>query len=301
MKKQLLTLFAFLTLMGFISTHEITKISNVICDPLGKETFNLEVVPEGDIIGLSEFKVTLKNYFKEEITATCTLKDSSSDIPKDISDSVENHFSTEETKSDEVNLSTEKFETSSDSSTIMIESDKEFSSDSTEGIVKDYSTDTITDTKDTTDKVIIDTTDTDKVIDTDMLTQTDTTILSDGKGRRLEGNEPTMPVTYVCTLDNKIKSAQYDFEKADNPELKVTKNITSNLFYCQSEEEMKKRADILLSFRQVSGFNKEKLSFNFYGLTTQDIKKEISISFFIYLVLGLGPILTLDQSICTTS
>ena len=83
MKKQALILFAFMILVELISTHSITKISNANCDPSGKETFDLEVTPEGDITQLTEFKVTLKKE-DEKLTASasCILEELSSDMLK---------------------------------------------------------------------------------------------------------------------------------------------------------------------------------------------------------------------------
>jgi hypothetical protein len=47
-----------------------------------------------------------------------------------------------------------------------------------------------------------------------------------------------------------------------------------------------KRANIHLSFRQVSGFNFAQKVFYFYGLTTENIEAEFTISFFVFLITG---------------
>ena len=127
MKKQYLILLAFMILVEFISTHSITKISKVNCDPSGKQTFDLEVTPDGEITDLTEFKVTLKND-EGELTAACTLEELSSDNPKesDIDDNIED---SNEAKSDEENELSDLASNAPDLSNQINESDKDENED----------------------------------------------------------------------------------------------------------------------------------------------------------------------------
>ena len=264
MKKQALILFAFMILVELISTHSITKISNANCDPSGKETFDLEVTPEGDITQLTEFKLTLKNE-DEKLTASasCILEELSSDMSKvsdtdsNIEDSADNASDFESEKKE--NESGEKKE--NESGKKEGESGKEGEGDKKEGESGNGQ--------------------------------------ESGEGRRLQ--EKVIPITFVCTLDSLIKPGSYSLEKPDKEALKITTTDPIELPPCSSDmissdegsdlevksEELiddLKRAEIKLSFRQVLDFDKTK--FNFIGLTTEKIEAKTEITFMIYLKLG---------------
>ena len=265
MKKQALILFAFMILVELISTHSITKISNANCDPSGKETFDLEVTPEGDITQLTEFKVTLKKE-DEKLTASasCILEELSSDMLKvsdtdsNIEDSADNASDFESEKKE--NESGEKKE--NESGKKEGESGKEGEGDKKEG---------------------------------------ESGKKGEGEGERRRLQEKVIPITFVCTLDSLIKPGSYSLEKPDKEALKITTTDPIELPPCSSDmissdegsdlevksEELiddLKRAEIKLSFRQVLDFDKTK--FNFIGLTTEKIEAKTEIIFMIYLKLG---------------
>ena len=274
MEKQLLILFECLILVGVISTHQISNISNVTCVVPGIETFDLEVIPEGSIESLSEFKVTLKNEAEEELTASCMLDGPSSDTVIDISDSSSNLFDTKEAKSDS---------TKDSSDSIVDESDKLVSSDSDSTYIDSIPKETVN-------------LDSDKETNSYLLTQTQI-----DSSTQLEEDISATTITYRCLIDKPGKSGSYKLESVDNSALKITTNITAELISCQSEEDLLKRANITLSFRQVSSFDRDKLTFNFYGLTTKNINKEFSIFFMIYLIIGTGKMPTPIEIECTTA
>ena len=279
MKKQALILFAFMILVELISTHSITKISNANCDPSGKETFDLEVTPEGDITQLTEFKVTLKKE-DEKLTASasCILEELSSDMLKvsdtdsNIEDSADNASDFESEKKE--NESGEKKE--NESGKKEGESGKEGEGDKKEGESGKE--------KESGDKK-----------------EGESGKKGEGEGERRRLQEKVIPITFVCTLDSLIKPGSYSLEKPDKEALKITTTDPIELPPCSSDmissdegsdlevksEELiddLKRAEIKLSFRQVLDFDKTK--FNFIGLTTEKIEAKTEIIFMIYLKLG---------------
>ena len=279
MKKQALILFAFMILVELISTHSITKISNANCDPSGKETFDLEVTPEGDITQLTEFKLTLKNE-DEKLTASasCILEELSSDMSKvsdtdsNIEDSADNASDFESEKKE--NESGEKKE--NESGKKEGESGKEGEGDKKEGESGKE--------KESGDKK-----------------EGESGKKGEGEGERRRLQEKVIPITFVCTLDSLIKPGSYSLEKPDKEALKITTTDPIELPPCSSDmissdegsdlevksEELiddLKRAEIKLSFRQVLDFDKTK--FNFIGLTTEKIEAKTEIIFMIYLKLG---------------
>ena len=279
MKKQALILFAFMILVELISTHSITKISNANCDPSGKETFDLEVTPEGDITQLTEFKVTLKKE-DEKLTASasCILEELSSDMLKvsdtdsNIEDSADNASDFESEKKE--NESGEKKE--NESGKKEGESGKEGEGDKKEGESGKE--------KESGDKK-----------------EGESGKKGEGEGERRRLQEKVIPITFVCTLDSLIKPGSYSLEKPDKEALKITTTDPIELPPCSSDmissdegsdlevksEELiddLKRAEIKLSFRQVLDFDKTK--FNFIGLTTEKIEAKTEITFMIYLKLG---------------
>ena len=279
MKKQALILFAFMILVELISTHSITKISNANCDPSGKETFDLEVTPEGDITQLTEFKVTLKKE-DEKLTASasCILEELSSDMLKvsdtdsNIEDSADNASDFESEKKE--NEKGEKKE--NESGKKEGESGKEGEGDKKEGESGKE--------KESGDKK-----------------EGESGKKGEGEGERRRLQEKVIPITFVCTLDSLIKPGSYSLEKPDKEALKITTTDPIELPPCSSDmissdegsdlevksEELiddLKRAEIKLSFRQVLDFDKTK--FNFIGLTTEKIEAKTEITFMIYLKLG---------------
>ena len=296
MKKQALILFAFMILVELISTHSITKISNANCDPSGKETFDLEVTPEGDITQLTEFKLTLKNE-DEKLTASasCILEELSSDMSKvsdtdsNIEDSADNASDFESEKKE--NESGEKKE--NESGKKEGESGKEGEGDKKEGESGkegegDKKEGESGKEKESGDK---------KEGESGKEGEGD----GESKGERRRLQEKVIPITFVCTLDSLIKPGSYSLEKPDNEALKITTTDPIELPPCSSDmissdegsdlevksEELiddLKRAEIKLSFRQVLDFDKTK--FNFIGLTTEKIEAKTEITFMIYLKLG---------------
>ena len=90
----------------------------------------------------------------------------------------------------------------------------------------------------------------------------------------------------VCTLEDKLSNSDwYLFSNADNG-IEFNEYSGVFLFHCLTKEEGLKRANISLSFRQVSGFDFENKFFYFYGLTSGDLEASSIISFFTYLISG---------------
>ena len=143
-------------------------------------------------------------------------------------------------------------------------------------------------------------------------------------GRRLEEN--ATPVTYTCTLEGSSKEGSYQIT-VEGSDLTVGEDFTVELSACEakdvsdkfsSDEESDKildsnkgllsdeagllsdsnelssiildkgKSEVHLSFRQVSGFNPTAFSFSFFGLTTQDIPKDFSFTFMIFLITEQG-------------
>ena len=281
MKKQYLILLAFMILVEFISTHSITKISKVNCDPSGKQTFDLEVTPDGEITDLTEFKVTLKND-EGELTAACTLEELSSDNPKesDIDDNIED---SNEAKSDEENELSDLASNAPDLSNQINESDKDENEDDKNDSSSSGSSGSSSSAK----------------------PSGSSSSGSSGTRRLQEKPGDIIPVTYVCSLDSLVKPGSYNLEKADNENLNITTNFPIELPPCSSDmissdegsdlegksEELiedLKRAYIKLSFRQVLDFDKTNFKFNFIGLTTDNIDAGTKITFMIIIILGKG-------------
>ena len=281
MKKQYLILLAFMILVEFISTHSITKISKVNCDPSGKQTFDLEVTPDGEITDLTEFKVTLKND-EGELTAACTLEELSSDNPKesDIDDNIED---SNEAKSDEENELSDLASNAPDLSNQINESDKDENEDDKNDSSSSGSSGSSSSAK----------------------PSGSSSSGSTGTRRLQEKPGDIIPVTYVCSLDSLVKPGSYNLEKADNENLNITTNFPIELPPCSSDmissdegsdlegksEELiedLKRAYIKLSFRQVLDFDKTNFKFNFIGLTTDNIDAGTKITFMIIIILGKG-------------
>ena len=281
MKKQYLILLAFMILVEFISTHSITKISKVNCDPSGKQTFDLEVTPDGEITDLTEFKVTLKND-EGELTAACTLEELSSDNPKesDIDDNIED---SNEAKSDEENELSDLASNAPDLSNQINESDKDENEDDKNDSSSSGSSGSSSSAK----------------------PSGSSSSGATGTRRLQEKPGDIIPVTYVCSLDSLVKPGSYNLEKADNENLNITTNFPIELPPCSSDmissdegsdlegksEELiedLKRAYIKLSFRQVLDFDKTNFKFNFIGLTTDNIDAGTKITFMIIIILGKG-------------
>ena len=290
MKKQYLILLAFMILVEFISTHSITKISKVNCDPSGKQTFDLEVTPDGEITDLTEFKVTLKND-EGELTAACTLEELSSDNPKesDIDDNIED---SNEAKSDEENELSDLASNAPDLSNQINESDKDENEDDKNDSSSSGSSGSSSSAKPSGSS-------------SSAKPSGSSSSGSTGTRRLQEKPGDIIPVTYVCSLDSLVKPGSYNLEKADNENLNITTNFPIELPPCSSDmissdegsdlegksEELiedLKRAYIKLSFRQVLDFDKTNFKFNFIGLTTDNIDAGTKITFMIIIILGKG-------------
>ena len=74
--------------------------------------------------------------------------------------------------------------------------------------------------------------------------------------------------------------------KSSTEESSDTDKLSSDEGNSDIKEEGKD--NITLSFRQVSGFDKEKLTFEFFGLTTEDLPADFSFIFMIFLITGEG-------------
>ena len=143
-------------------------------------------------------------------------------------------------------------------------------------------------------------------------------------GRRLQEN--ATPVTYTCTLEGSSKEGSYQIT-VEGSDLTVGEDFTVELSACEakdvsdkfsSDEESDKildsnkgllsdeagllsdsnelssiildkgKSEVRLSFRQVSGFIPNAFTFSFFGLTTQDIPKDFSFTFMIFLITEQG-------------
>ena len=240
-----------------MSSVESKSISNAKCDS-GVETFDLVLLlPSGP----SKLDVTLQNDQDEQdkLTATCDLKPLNPDIPND-SDMI---ASDSEIPSTEIEKNNEEEE---DSDSDMASSD------------------------------------------------------SDEVGR-LDGNDAS--VTYECTLAGSPKEGSYKITDVKGADIKDLESLTVELLSCDSDssnvissedlsntinesyedllsneadlsdttlsvEIDRGKSDIRLSFRQVSGFNLNAFTFNFFGLTTKDIPADFSFIFMIYYITGAG-------------
>ena len=257
MNKKFIILFAFVILVEAISSMssvESKSNSNAKCDS-GVETFDLVVLlPSGP----SKLDVTLQNDQDEQdkLTATCDLKPLNPDIPND-SDMIAKDS---EIPSTEIEKNNEEEE------------------------------------------------------DSDMASSD-----SDEVGR-LDGNDAS--VTYECTLAGSPKEGSYKITevKGDGVDKTNLESLTVELISCDSDssneissedlsnkinesyedllsneadstlsvEIDRGKSDIRLSFRQVSGFNLNAFTFNFFGLTTKDIPADFSFIFMIYYITGAG-------------
>ena len=220
MKKQYLILLAFMILVEFISTHSITKISKVNCDPSGKQTFDLEVTPDGEITDLTEFKVTLKND-EGELTAACTLEELSSDNPKesDIDDNIED---SNEAKSDEENELSDLASNAPDLSNQINESDKDENEDDKNDSSSSGSSGSSSSAKPSGSS-------------SSAKPSGSSSSGSTGTRRLQEKPGDIIPVTYVCSLDSLVKPGSYNLEKADNENLNITTNFPIELPPCSSD------------------------------------------------------------------
>ena len=323
MKKQYLILLAFMILVEFISTHSITKISKVNCDPSGKQTFDLEVTPDGEITDLTEFKVTLKND-EGELTAACTLEELSSDNPKesDIDDNIED---SNEAKSDEENELSDLASNAPDLSNQINESDKDENEDDKNDSSSSGSSGSSSSAKPSgssssgssgssssgssgsSSSGSSGSSSSAKPSGSSSSAKPSGSSSSGSTGTRRLQEKPgdIIPVTYVCSLDSLVKPGSYNLEKADNENLNITTNFPIELPPCSSDmissdegsdlegksEELiedLKRAYIKLSFRQVLDFDKTNFKFNFIGLTTDNIDAGTKITFMIIIILGKG-------------
>ena len=255
MNKKFIILFAFVILVEAISSMssvESKSISNAKCDS-GVETFDLVLLlPSGP----SKLDVTLSKD-QDELTATCDLKPLNPDIPND-SDMI---ASDSEIPSTEIEKNNEEEE------------------------------------------------------DSDMASSD-----SDEVGT-LDGNDAS--VTYECTLAGSPKEGSYTITDVKGADIENLESLTVELLSCDSDssneissedlsntinesyedllsneadlsdttlsvEIDRGKSDIRLSFRQVSGFNLNAFTFNFFGLTTKDIPADFSFIFMIYYITGTG-------------
>ena len=262
MRKSIILLFSFLLLVGSISSHKISFAYQPECDAAGNQTFRLGIEMDGKINQPFEFSVTLKNQRSDEIKASCIIDELTSDQAAENSDIENDAFDSKEAKSD-VESSYSKENEDSDffqSSDQAQESNNALQNDSAEeGSDNPESQNS--------ENLISD------------------TIAEENQGRRLMSDSTTV-LQSVCTLEGQLHNADwFTISTADNG-LEFDEWTGLYLYHCYTKEEGLKRAKISLSFRQVSGFNFAQKVFYFYGLTTENIKAEFTISFFVFLITG---------------
>ena len=270
MRKSIILLFSFLLLVGSISSHKISYASQPECDAAGNQTFRLGIEMDGKINQPFEFSVTLKNQRSDEIKASCIIDELTSDQAAENSDIENDAFDSKEAKSDVESSYSKENEELSDNKN----EDSEFvqSSDQAQESNNALQNDSAEEGSDNpesqnSENLISD------------------TIAEENQGRRLISDSTTV-LQSVCTLEGQLHNADwFTISTADNG-LEFDEWTGLYLYHCYTKEEGLKRAKISLSFRQVSGFNFAQKVFYFYGLTTENIKAEFTISFFVFLITG---------------
>ena len=270
MRKSIILLFSFLLLVGSISSHKISFAYQPECDAAGNQTFRLGIEMDGKINQPFEFSVTLKNQRSDEIKASCIIDELTSDQAAENSDIENDAFDSKEAKSDvESSYSKENEELSDNKNE---DSDFFQSSDQAQESNNALQNDSAEEGSDNpesqnSENLISD------------------TIAEENQGRRLMSDSTTV-LQSVCTLEGQLHNADwFTISTADNG-LEFDEWTGLYLYHCYTKEEGLKRAKISLSFRQVSGFNFAQKVFYFYGLTTENIKAEFTISFFVFLITG---------------
>ncbi len=225
---------------------------------------------DGKINQPFEFSVTLKNQRSDEIKASCIIDELTSDQAAENSDIENDAFDSKEAKSDvESSYSKENEELSDNKNE---DSDFFQSSDQAQESNNALQNDSAEEGSDNpesqnSENLISD------------------TIAEENQGRRLMSDSTTV-LQSVCTLEGQLHNADwFTISTADNG-LEFDEWTGLYLYHCYTKEEGLKRAKISLSFRQVSGFNFAQKVFYFYGLTTENIKAEFTISFFVFLITG---------------
>ena len=270
MRKSIILLFSFLLLVGSISSHKISFAYQPECDAAGNQTFRLGIEMDGKINQPFEFSVTLKNQRSDEIKASCIIDELTSDQAAENSDIENDAFDSKEAKSDVESSYSKENEELSDNKN----EDSEFvqSSDQAQESNNALQNDSAEEGSDNpesqnSENLISD------------------TIAEENQGRRLMSDSTTV-LQSVCTLEGQLHNADwFTISTADNG-LEFDEWTGLYLYHCYTKEEGLKRAKISLSFRQVSGFNFAQKVFYFYGLTTENIKAEFTISFFVFLITG---------------
>ncbi len=270
MRKSIILLFSFLLLVGSISSHKISFAYQPECDAAGNQTFRLGIEMDGKINQPFEFSVTLKNQRSDEIKASCIIDELTSDQAAENSDIENDAFDSKEAKSDVESSYSKENEELSDNKN----EDSEFvqSSDQAQESNDALQNDSAEEGSDNPES------------------QNSENLISDTKaeenqGRRLMSVSTTV-LQSVCTLEGQLHNADwFTISTADNG-LEFDEWTGLYLYHCYTKEEGLKRAKISLSFRQVSGFNFAQKVFYFYGLTTENIKAEFTISFFVFLITG---------------
>ncbi|MBP5700157.1 MAG: hypothetical protein J6W71_04850 [Methanobrevibacter sp.] len=225
---------------------------------------------DGKINQPFEFSVTLKNQRSDEIKASCIIDELTSDQAAENSDIENDAFDSKEAKSDVESSYSKENEELSDNKN----EDSEFvqSSDQVQESNDALQNDSAEEGSDNPES------------------QNSENLISDTKaeenqGRRLISDSTTV-LQSVCTLEGQLHNADwFTISTADNG-LEFDEWTGLYLYHCYTKEEGLKRANISLSFRQVSGFNFAQKVFYFYGLTTENIKAEFTISFFVFLITG---------------
>ena len=270
MRRSIILLFSFLLLVGSISSHKISSAYQPECDAAGNQTFRLGIEMDGKINQPFEFSVTLKNQRSDEIKASCIIDELTSDQAAENSDIENDAFDSKEAKSDVESSYSKENEELSDNKN----EDSEFvqSSDQAQESNDALQNDSAEEGSDNPES------------------QNSENLISDTKaeenqGRRLMSVSTTV-LQSVCTLDDQLHSPDwFTISTADNG-IEFDEWTGLYLYHCYTREEGLKRANIHLSFRQVSGFNFAQKVFYFYGLTTENIEAEFTISFFVFLITG---------------
>ena len=270
MRRSIILLFSFLLLVGSISSHKISSAYQPECDAAGNQTFRLGIEMDGKINQPFEFSVTLKNQRNDEIKASCIIDELTSDQVAENSDLENDAFDSKEAKSDVESSYSKENEELSDNKN----EDSEFvqSSDQAQESNDALQNDSAEEGSDNPES------------------QNSENLISDTKaeenqGRRLISDSTTV-LQSVCTLDDQLHSPDwFTISTADNG-IEFDEWTDLYLYHCYTREEGLKRANIHLSFRQVSGFNFAQKVFYFYGLTIENIEAEFTISFFVFLITG---------------
>lgn len=104
-----------------------------------------------------------------------------------------------------------------------------------------------------------------------------------------------------CSFEQTLEEGTYTLELEEGTKYKFDEeNMEVKVHSCDPDYlNATKRADITLSFRQVSSFDPKTFSFMFFALTTEEIKSDYSFILMIYLMSGLKKLPDQIKATCT--